>query len=105
MIIDIEVSDIKMNLWITEACSKVLFSVFMMVLHIKGPVMALATHDYVYDDDNDDHDEAYIYLFATVFVCTSLFCIHSSISIHLKISLLCHHPKSCLFCPLKFMHS
>ena len=100
-----EVSNISMNSHVTEARSKVLFSEFIMVLHIKGPVMALVTPDYVNDDNNDDHDEAHFYLSATVFVCTSLFCIHSSISIHLKISLLCHHPKSCLFCPLKFMHS
>ena len=54
----------------------------------------------VNDDHNDDHDEAHFYLFATVFVCTSLFCIHSFICIHLKISLLCHHLNSCPFCPL-----
>ena len=89
-----------MNSHVTEARSKVLFSEFMMVLHIKGPVMALVTPDYVNDDNNDDHDEAHFYLSATVFVCTSLFCIHSFVSIHLKISLLCHLLNSCFLCPL-----
>ena len=89
-----------MNSQLSAVYSNVLFSEFNMVLHIKGPVIALTAPDYVNDDDNDDHDEAHFYLFATVFVCTSLFCIHSFICIHLKISLLCHHLNSCPFCPL-----
>ena len=44
-IIEMEVSNINMNSHVTEARSKVLFSEFMMVLHIKGPVMALVTPD------------------------------------------------------------
>ena len=89
-----------MNSQLTAVHSNVLFSEFNMVLHIKGPVMALTAPDYVNDDDNDDHDEAHFYLFATVFVCTSLFCIHRFVSIHLKISLLCHLLNSCFLCPL-----
>ena len=92
-----------MNSQLTAVHSNVLFSEFNMVLHIKGPVMALTAPDYVNDDDNDDHDEAHFYLFATVFVCTSLFCIHSFICIHLKISLLCHHHAFIISIKFKFV--
>ena len=74
---EVQVSNINVNSQVAAVISKArYFYAFIMVLHIKGPVMALDAPDYVNDDHNDDHDEAHFYLFATVFVCTSLFCIH-----------------------------